>query len=269
MMHAHRRTNRPTRTHGFGGAIRLLPATLAPLHVRRDPEILVDSVTGCLVRWHLSTGPWPALPPAAIGALRGFHRGLLAPGATWPMHIHEDLQAITYVVAGTVEHADSMGNRGILVAGSVQQRWLGWGTEHQEWNPSATEPAEFIQLWLRTPRPETTAVEQHQHYTPEERLGRWLQIAWLKCWPPDGLMTAEDARVYVTRLNSSSGRLRYRFEPGHAGYVYVVEGDAEVNLERLQTGDAARVLSEGHLHVRAFTPTELLVVDVSVWDVPV
>jgi redox-sensitive bicupin YhaK (pirin superfamily) len=66
------------------------------------------------------------------------------------MHIHEDLQAVTYVVEGALRHSDSLGNRGVLTAGGVQQRWLGWGSGHHEWNPSATERTEFIQLWLES-----------------------------------------------------------------------------------------------------------------------
>ena len=90
-------------------------------------------------------GPWPAQAPAAIGALRGLHHATLEPSATWPMHIQEDLQGVTYVVAGALEHADNQGNRGVLTAGGVQRRWLGWGSEHEEWNPSPFAPTEFIQ----------------------------------------------------------------------------------------------------------------------------
>jgi quercetin 2,3-dioxygenase len=97
-------------------------------------------------------------------------------GATWPMHIHEDLQAVTYVVEGALEHSDSLGNRGVLAVGGVQQRWLGWGSEHHDRNPSATERTEFIQLWLETLRPDQTALEQHNHYAREDRFERWLQI---------------------------------------------------------------------------------------------
>src|SRR5436305_4079240 len=66
----------PPRGKEFGQAIRLMPVDLAPLRVRRDAEILVDSGAGCLIRWHLTRGPWSALPPAAIGALRGFHHAV-------------------------------------------------------------------------------------------------------------------------------------------------------------------------------------------------
>ncbi len=148
--------------------------------------------------------------------------------------------------------------------GSVQQRWLGWGTEHSERNPSASERAEFVQLWLQTPRPDVSALEQHHHYAAEQRSDRWLQIIRSECWPSDGLMAAQDARVHVARLDSASGPVEYRFEPGRGGYLYVIDGDVEANLERLQAGDAARVVSEGHLHVHAFDTTELLIVDVPV-----
>jgi quercetin 2,3-dioxygenase len=180
------------------------------------------------------------------------------------MHIHEDLQSVTYVVAGALEHSDSLGNHGVLTAGGVQRRWLGWGSEHQERNPSATERTEFIQVWLQTPQPETTALEQHTQYAAEDRFERWLQIVQSECSPSDGLMVTQDARVHVVRVDSSNGRLEYEFEAGHGGYVYLIDGDAEANLERLQTGDAARVTGEGRLHIQAFSATELLIVDVPV-----
>ena len=128
-MQSHHHIQRPARGRSFGEAVRLLPINHAPLQVLRDAEILVDAGTGFLVRWHLSGGPWPAHGPAAIGALRGFHHGILAPGATWPMHIHGDLQAVTYVVEGALEHSDSLGNSGdrangvhSTVAGDAQAR---------------------------------------------------------------------------------------------------------------------------------------------------
>lgn len=261
-MHSHVHVHRPTRARGFGQAIRLLPQDPAPLRVYRDPEVLVDTGFGHLVHWHLSGGAWPASPSAAIGALKGFHHAILAPGATWPVHIHEDMLAITYVVTGALQHSDSLGNHGVLTAGGIHQRWLGWGTEHREWNSSETERAEFIQLWLAVPQADSTRSERQCHYTVEERSARWLQIAESECWPSDGLMLAQNARVHVTRIDPSTGAMLYCFDPGHGGYVYVIEGDVEMNLERLQTGDAARVLSDGQLQLHAFDATELMLVDV-------
>jgi quercetin 2,3-dioxygenase len=263
-MHLHHHIQRPNRGQPYGQAIRSFPLDFAPVRVRRDPEILVNTGAGFVVRWHLASGPWPAAASAAIGALRGFHHAILAPGATWPMHIHEDLQSVTYVVTGVLEHSDSLGNHGLLTAGGVQQRWLGWGAEHEERNPSATERTEFIQLWLWTPQPDTTALEQHTQYAPDDRFERWLQIFRSACSARDGLTVTQDARVQVVRVDSSSGRLEYEFEAGHGGYVYMIDGDAEANLERLQTGDAAHVTAEGRLHIRAFSATELLIVDVPV-----
>ena len=261
-MHVHRHIPRPARGKEFGEALRLLPVPQAPLRVRRDAEIRVDTGPGWLVRWHLAGGPWSAQAPVAIGALRGFHHAILAPGATWPMHIHEDLQAVTYVVEGALEHSDSLGNRGVLTTGGVQQRWLGWGSEHHDRNPSATERTEFVQLWLKTPRPDQTALEQYNQYAREDRFERWLQIVRSECSPSDGLMVAQDAEVHVIRLDPLSRRIAYQFEPGHGGYLYVIDGVVDVNLEHLGAHDAARVIGEGRLHVEASNPAELLIVDV-------
>jgi len=178
------------------------------------------------------------------------------------VHFHEDMRAITYVVTGALEHSDSLGNHGVLTSGSVQQRWLGWGTEHREWNPSETERAEFIQLWLAEPGADSTFSERQCPSVTEDRSGRWLPVAQSECRPSDGLMAAEDARIHVARIDASTGPMLYRFDPGHGGYVHIIEGDVEANLERLQTGDAARVLGGGQLQVHAFHTSELMLVDV-------
>lgn len=262
-MHVHRHIPRPARGKEFGEAIRLLPVPQAPLWVRREAEMIVDTGPGWLVRWHLAGGPWLAQAPVAIGALRGFHHAILAPGATWPMHIHEDLQAVTYVVEGALEHSDSLGNRGVLTVGGVQQRWLGWGSEHHDRNPSATERTEFVQLWLETLRPDQTVLEQYNHYLREDRIERWQQIVRSECSPSDELMVAQDAEVHVIQLDPSSRRMEYKFEPGHVGYLYVIDGDVDVNLENLGAHDAARVVGEGRVGIQAFSPAELLLVDVA------
>jgi hypothetical protein len=261
-MHSHVHVHRPTRATGFGEAIRLLPLDPAPLRIHRETEVSVDTGSGHLVRWHLSGGPWSASPSAAIGPLKGFHHAILAPGATWPTHVHEDLQAVTYMVTGVLEHSDSLGNHGVLTTGEVHQRWLGWGTEHQEWNPSQTDRAEFVTLWLAVGPSDPTCPAQQSHLAAEQHSRGWLQVALWECWPSHGLTPARDARMHVARIDASSGPIRYGFEPGQGGYVYVVEGDVEMNLERLQTGDAARVLSGGRLRIRAFDATELILVEV-------
>jgi hypothetical protein len=79
LMHSHRHILRPDRAQRFGQSIRLLPMNPAPVRVRRDPEILVNTGAGFVVRWHLTNGPWP-VASAAIGPLRGFHHAILAPG---------------------------------------------------------------------------------------------------------------------------------------------------------------------------------------------
>ena len=233
--------DRRTPSHRCQDAALLPPIDPAPLRLHRDHQIQASNGSGFEVRWHVG-GPWPAQAPAAIGALRGFHHATLEPSATWPMHIHEDLKGVTYVVAGALEHADNQGNRGVLTAGGVQQRWLG---------------TEFIQLWLETARPDPTLLEQPTHYASHERFERWLQIVGANG-------TGQDANVHVARLNPSTRCMQYRFEPGRGGYFYVIEGDVQVNDEHMERRDAARVTGAGLVNIEPSQPTELLIVDVSI-----
>jgi len=248
--------DRRTPSHRCQDAALLPPIDPAPLRLHRDHQIQASNGSGFEVRWHVG-GPWPAQAPAAIGALRGFHHATLEPSATWPMHIQEDLHGVTYVVAGALEHADNQGNRGVLTAGGVQQRWLGWGTEDEEWNPSPFAPTEFIQLWLQTVQPDTRLLAQPRHYTSYDRFDRWLQIAGANG-------ASRDASVHVARLNLSTRCLQYRFKPGRGGYFYVIEGDVHVNYEHMQRRDAARVTGAGLVNIEPSQPTELLIVDVSI-----
>ena len=247
--------DRRTRSHGCPEAALLPPIDPAPLRIHRDHQIQASNGSGFEVRWHVG-GPWPAQAPAAIGALRGFHHATLEPSATWPMHIQEDLKGVTYVVAGALEHADNLGNRGVLTAGGVHQRWLGWGSEHEEWNPSPFAPTEFIQLWFEMARPHPTILAP-THYASHERFEHWLQIV-------DSDRASQDASVHVARLNPSTGCMQYRFKPGRGGYIYVIEGDVQVNYEHMEKRDAARVTGAGLVNIETSQPTELLIVDVSI-----
>ena len=89
------------RTHSrrCANATLFPPIDPAPLRIHRDHQIQASNGSGFEVRWHVG-GPWPAQAPAAIGALRGFHRATLEPSATWPMHIQEDLKGVTYLLPG-------------------------------------------------------------------------------------------------------------------------------------------------------------------------
>jgi quercetin 2,3-dioxygenase len=232
----------------------------APLGIRRDASIYGTDGGWFKARWHFSFDHYRDPQNMGIGTMRVFNHDTLIPGAVWPMHPHRDIEGITYVVAGQFEHADSLGNGGVLEAGGVQRMRLGRGAEHSERNHSQTEPMQFIQIWiLPWERGLEPSVEQRQ-YTAADRRNRLLRILKPEGSEGEGLTVAQDTSIYVARLDPDT-EVEHRFRPGRGGYLYLIEGRSTVNEEPFRTGDAAYVLGEGGLRLRAELPSEIILVD--------
>ena len=210
--------------------------------------------------WHFSFDRYRDPEQLGVGALRVFNDDRIIAGAEWPLHPHQDIESLTYVVEGHFLHADSLGNDGRLEAGAAQVMTFSHrGDEHSEKNGSPDEPLRFIQFWiLPSTRGLETRVQQRQ-YTVEDRTDRWLQI--MGPAGTDGLDLAQDARALVAHL-SDHGRLLHTFESDRGGYLYVIDGRVEVDGERLATGDAVKVTGGAELTLRTGVAAELILIDV-------
>jgi redox-sensitive bicupin YhaK (pirin superfamily) len=234
----------------------------APLRIRRSEEIYFIDGGWFRSRWHFSFDQYYDEENMGIGTLRVFNDDVLVPGAVWPMHPHRNVEGITYVVEGEFEHADSLGNDGVLLPGGVQRMRLGRGAEHSERNHSNTEEMRFIQMWvLPAERDLQPAVAQRQ-YAAKDRLNRLLQILRPEGDAGDGITVAQDTRMFVSRLERGR-EAAHAFTSGRGGYVYLIAGEVDVNGERLELGDAAYVLGAGRLRIRSGedATAELLLVD--------
>jgi quercetin 2,3-dioxygenase len=232
----------------------------APLGIRRDASIYAIDGGWFRARWHFSFGDYFDPENMGIGTLRVFNDDTLVPGAIWPMHPHQDVEGITYVVAGHFEHADSLGNGGVLEPGGVQLMRLGRGAQHSERNHSQAEPMQFLQLWILPSKLGLEpGVEQHQ-YTLEDRRNRLLRIIKPEGADGEGLAVVQNASMYVSHLEDGE-TVEHAIGPGHGGYVYLIQGRADVNEVPCSSSDAAYILDRGLLRVRATTPCELLLVD--------
>ncbi len=231
------------------------------MRIRRDSEIYVEEGGWFRGRWHFSFDQYHDPDNMGIGTLRVFNHDTLVPGATWPMHPHRDVEGITYVPRGHFEHADSLGNDGVLPAGSVQRMTLGSGALHSESNHSKTEPVEFIQMWIMpSERGLPPSVEQRVH-TLEDRHNRLLRILRPVGTVGDtGVTVHQDVSMYVSRLDPGVV-IEHAFAEGRGGYFYLIESEIELNGERMTTGDAAKVLGGGLLRVGAKATSELIFVD--------
>jgi quercetin 2,3-dioxygenase len=235
---------------------------MAQAQLRIRPERSLYGIDGgwFKARWHFSFDRYRDADNIGIGTLRVFNHDTLVPGAAWPMHPHRDIEGITYVVSGHFEHADSLGNGGVLEPGGVQRMRLGSGAEHSERNHSKTEPMEFIQMWIiPAQRGLEPSIEQKQ-YTIADRTDRLLRFLKPEGTPGEGLTVAQDVSMYVTTL-SESRSVEHVFGPGRGGYLYLISGTLDANDQRLGTGDAAYVLGEGNLALSATAMSHFVLVD--------
>ncbi|MBI4497716.1 MAG: pirin family protein [Chloroflexi bacterium] len=231
------------------------------IEVRKRESIYHKEGGSFSANWHFSFDEYDDPANLGFGTLRVFNDETLRPGAAWPMHAHRDVEAIIYVVAGTFEHRDSLGNDGVLPPGSVQRATLGRGMWHAEANHSPTEPLRFLQMWI-VPRVQglEPSVEQRT-FAPHERANRLLPVV-----TPSGVGTVkvhQNASVFVAALDQEA-MVGHDFLPGMGAYVFLIRGAVTLDGVPLAEGDAARVWGEDRLAIRASAPAELLLVEVEV-----
>jgi redox-sensitive bicupin YhaK (pirin superfamily) len=192
--------------------------------------------------------------------MRVFNDDRLVPGAIWPMHPHQDVEGLTYVVEGSFRHEDSVGGApGPLPAGAVQRMTLGSGALHSEQNASQDEPMRFIQIWIL---PDTAGLEpevEQKVFTRADRAGRLLRVMG-----PEGgevVKIHQDASVHVASL-APGDQAQHPIGEGRGAYVYLIGGQARFDGEPVATGDAAKVTGQPSLTIAADAPSELILVDV-------
>lgn len=229
------------------------------LRIRRAPEIYQVDGGWFQARWHFSFDHYRDPENDGFGAMRVFNDDRLVPGAVWPLHPHRDVEGLTYVVEGTFRHEDSLGNDGVLPAGSVQRMTLGSGAYHSEQNASAAEPMRFIQIWILPDTPDLPPSVEQRVFTREERTNRLLRVIG-----PEGggvVKVHQDAALYVARLEPGA-EVTHAIGEGRGAYVSLIEGRASFDDQPISTGDAAKVTDQPSLRIRAQEASELVLVDV-------
>jgi hypothetical protein len=176
------------------------------------------------------------------------------------MHPHRDIEGITWVVAGEFEHADSLGNGGVLLPGGAQRMRLGSGAEHSERNHSKTEEMQFIQMWILPDRLGLAPESTQQQFTERDRTDRLLRFLKPEDAPGEGLTVARDVSMYASRL-STGNTLTHDFGTGRGGYLYLISGALDANGTKMATGDAAYITDAGPLALAATEQSELLLID--------
>lgn len=183
------------------------------------------------------------------GALRVLNDDLVDPGQGFGMHPHRDMEIITYVLEGRLEHRDSIGNHGIVGPGGAQFMSAGTGVRHSEFNHSQSEPLHFLQMWVVPGKLGVEPSYGQVEFEDADRLNRWLPVASGRSALEAPVRLTQDAAFLVIRLQEE--HVRHTFDPGRLGFLFVADGAIEakgtaqeerfVGEAALVSGDAIRI----------------------------
>lgn len=215
---------------------------------------------GWLDTWHsFSFAEYQDPAHMNFGPLRVINEDRVEPGKGFGTHGHRDMEIITYVLEGQLEHKDSMGNGSVMGPGDVQRMSAGHGVQHSEFNPSQSEPVHLLQVWIL---PEVRGVEpgyEQTRFEDADKRGRLRLIA-----SPDGaegsVTVHQDARVYAGLFDGDEDA-RLALGAGRRAYVHVARGAVSVNGTQLGAGDAARLEAEDAVSIARGRAAEVLVFD--------
>jgi quercetin 2,3-dioxygenase len=199
--------------------------------------------------------------PGQMGfrTLRVINDDRVAAGQGFGTHPHRDMEIFSYVLEGALEHRDSLGNGSVLRPGQVQLMSAGKGVTHSEFNPSQSESAHFLQVWIQpSQKGLAPSYTEWQPTAEQARAPKLLVIS------PDGREGSatihQDADVYRIRLGAGES-VTHELKPGRGAWLQIAEGAVELNGAALETGDGASTETSGTLTLKATRPTEALLFD--------
>ncbi len=192
------------------------------------------------------------------GTLRVLNDDRIAPGQGFGTHPHRDMEILTYVLEGELEHEDSMGNAGVVGPGGVQYLSAGTGIRHSEYNHSKTEPLHLLQMWVLPGERDTRPSYGQVAFADSDRLNRWLAIAGGPRSAGAPVRLTQDASFMVSRIEAGK-EIQYVFEPNRLGFLFVASGSVSTRAEAaagtiggedLRAGDAVRMANVARLVVQ-------------------
>jgi len=193
------------------------------------------------------------------GPLRVINEDRVAPGQGFGTHGHRDMEIISYVLAGELQHKDSIGNGTVIRPGDVQRMSAGTGVRHSEFNPSPSVPVHFLQIWIE---PATLGIEpsyEQKFFAPEDKRGR-LRLVASREGREGSVVIHRDTDLYAALL-AAGEKIVFSLAEDRLAYLHLIRGAVRINGVELETGDAAKIELEGELVISAVEDSELLLFD--------
>lgn len=193
--------------------------------------------------------------------LRVMNEDVVQPGQGFGTHPHRDMEIVTYVLEGALEHKDSMGNGEVLRAGEFQRMSAGTGITHSEFNPSATEPVHLYQIWLF---PESKGIEPsyEQKQFPVSEQQNQLRLVASPGAEAGSLRIHQDARVYLSQIEAEQ-TVTYELAEGRHAWLQVLRGSVLLNDVALDVSDGAAVSDTRNLKIQATADAEIMLFDLN------
>ena len=197
-----------------------------------------------------------------FASLRVINEDKVTPAKGFGTHGHRDMEIISYVLSGALEHRDSMGNGSVIRPGDVQRMSAGTGITHSEFNGSATEPVHFLQIWLLPNERGLQPSYEEKHFSPQEKPGQ-LVLVGSTDGRDNSVTIHQDVNLYVGSLKDSD-RLSYQIDNNRAVWIQVAKGSISLNGKLLEAGDGAAIVDETEITLVANSDTgEILLFDMA------
>jgi quercetin 2,3-dioxygenase len=194
-------------------------------------------------------------------SLRVINEDYVAPASGFPTHPHNDMEIITYVLEGQLEHKDSLGTGSVILPGDGQRMTAGRGIRHREHNPSKSQQVHLYQIWILPEKKGLEPSYEQKSFPTEEKQGKLRLIA-----SPDAkdgsVKINQDARLFVTLLKPGQ-EVAHNFAGGRHGWLQVAKGEVDLNGQKLEQGDGAAISDEQKLTIKGTKDSEVLLFDLA------
>jgi hypothetical protein len=194
-------------------------------------------------------------------SLRVINDDTIAGGGGFGMHPHRDMEIITYILSGALQHRDSLGHEAVLKAGDVQRISAGTGIAHSEINYSPIEPVHLLQIWIQPERKGVKPAYAERSFG-DGAMKQGLTLVASRDGRSGSISIHQDVDLWVARFDANDSAT-HNLKPGRHAWAQVAEGEVTLNGQAIQAGDGAALSDEAHLALAALKPSQVLVFDLN------
>jgi redox-sensitive bicupin YhaK (pirin superfamily) len=194
-------------------------------------------------------------------SLRVINEDFVAPSGGFPTHPHRDMEIITYILSGKLEHKDSLGTGSVILPGDGQRMTAGRGIRHSEFNPSKTEPAHLLQIWILPDKPGHEPSYEQKSFPEAEKRGQ-LRLIASNDGADGSVKINQDAKLFVSLL-APGNEVTHSLDNQRHAWLQVAKGEVELNGKKLSQGDGAAISEEKKLTIKGSKDAEVLLFDLA------